>query len=70
MEKRPEKTDAVAKRMIAGALGIRAPKKTEEQKRYEQAIKESEKGRREREREEVRRREEAAERAKREIWEG
>ena len=39
---RPEKTDAVAKRMIAGALGVKAPKKTEEQKAYDKAIKEKE----------------------------
>jgi hypothetical protein len=65
---RPEKTDTVAKRMIAGALGVRAPKKTEEQKAYERALKEREVKRRNGEREEARRKEEEAARAKAEIW--
>jgi len=41
-EKRPEKTTSTANRMIAGALGIKAPKKTEEQKQYDRALKEAE----------------------------
>lgn len=68
--KRPEKTDAVARRMIAGALGLRAPRATEEQKAYERAVREQEKKRRDAEKEEERRREEEAERKRREIWEG
>jgi len=68
-DRRPEKTDAVAKRMIAGALGIRAPKKTDEQKAYDRAIKEGEMTRRENEREEKRKLEEEREKAKRAIWE-
>lgn len=65
---RPEKTDAVAKRMIAGALGIKAPKKTEDQKKYEAAVREAERTRREREKEEAKRRVEELERAKKAIW--
>jgi len=68
-DRRPEKTDAVAKRMIAGALGIRALKKTDEQKAYERAVREGEMTRREREREEKRKLEEEREKAKRAIWE-
>jgi len=65
---RPEKQTAVAGRMIAGALGVRAPKKTEEQRQYEKAIKEKELKRRETERETKRREEASAEKAKAAIW--
>lgn len=65
---RPEKTDAVAKRMIAGALGVKAPKKTEEQKAYDRAIKENEIKRRNQEREAAARAKEEAERAKAAVW--
>lgn len=44
--RRPEKSAAAASRLIAGALGIRAPKMTAEQREYEKAIKEKEKNRR------------------------
>ncbi|CAI4211333.1 unnamed protein product [Parascedosporium putredinis] len=49
--RRPEKTDAVARRMIAGALGVKAPKQTEEQKAYDRAIKEQARKKKEEERE-------------------
>jgi hypothetical protein len=65
---RPEKTDAVAKRMIAGALGVKAPKKTEEQKAYDRAIKEKEIKRRNQEKEAAARAKEEAERAKASVW--
>jgi hypothetical protein len=65
---RPEKTDAVAKRLIAGALGVRAPKKTEEQRAYERAIKEKEVKRRNGEKEAKIRAEEEAKRAKAAAW--
>lgn len=65
---RPDKTDAVAKRMIAGALGVKAPKKTEEQKAYEKAIKEKEIKRRNQEKEAVLRAKEEVERAKASVW--
>jgi len=65
---RPEKTDAVAKRMIAGALGVKAPKKTEEQKAYDRAIKEKEMKRRAAEKESAARVKEEAERAKAAVW--
>jgi hypothetical protein len=67
--RRPEKTDAVAKRMIAGALGVRAPKKTEEQRAYDKALKEKEIKRRNAEKEAKIRAEEEATRARAAAWE-
>lgn len=55
--------------MIAGALGLRAPKLTEEQKAYDRAVREAERKRRDAERAEEKRREEEAARRRREIWE-
>ncbi|KAI3402118.1 hypothetical protein diail_47 [Diaporthe ilicicola] len=65
---RPEKTDAVARRMIAGALGMRAPKLTEEQKAYDKAVREKERKRREEEKAAQRRKEEEAAKAKAAMW--
>ncbi|KAK6957411.1 hypothetical protein Daesc_000196 [Daldinia eschscholtzii] len=67
--KRPEKTDAVARRMIASALGVRAPRPTEEQRAYDRAVREKERKRREEEKEAEKKRKEEAERAKVAIWE-
>jgi hypothetical protein len=67
--RRPEKTDAVARRMIAGALGIKAPKATEEQKAYDRAVREQERKRRDEEKAAERKRLEEAEKAKAAIWE-
>lgn len=66
---RPEKTDAVARRMIAGALGLRAPKQTEEQKAYDKAIREKERKRREEEKAAEAKKQEEAAKAKAAIWE-
>ena len=66
---RPEKTDAVARRMIAGALGVRPPKKTEEQREYEKAMMEKERKKRSRERESREAAVMETERAKAAIWE-
>jgi hypothetical protein len=65
---RPEKTDAVAKRMIAGALGVKAPKQTEEQKAYDRAVKEKETRRRNLEKQVAAKAEEEAENAKAAVW--
>lgn len=67
-EKRPEKTDAVARRMIASALGVRGLRPNEEQRAYDRAVREKERKRREEEREVERRRLEEAEKAKAAIW--
>ena len=65
---RPEKTDAVAKRMIAGALGAKVPKMTEEQRAYDRAVKEKEIKRRNMDREAAARAEEEAKKAKAAAW--
>ncbi|MCJ1338174.1 hypothetical protein MMC09_003459 [Bachmanniomyces sp. S44760] len=67
---RPEKTNAVAGRMIAGALGVRAPKKSDEQRAYEKAVRDKELRRRDAEKENRRRDNEEAERAKSAAWDG
>jgi len=66
--RRPEKTDAVARRMIASALGVRAPRMTEEQREYDRAVREKERKKREEEREAEQKRKEEAERAKAAVW--
>lgn len=65
---RPDKTDAIAKRLISGALNIRPPKKTEEQKAYEEAMKEKEINRRNKEKQTLIKAQEDIERAKQAIW--
>lgn len=50
-DRRPEKTTSTANRMIAGALGVKAPKKTEEQKQYDKAMRDAEAKRKNREKE-------------------
>ncbi|RJE26405.1 hypothetical protein PHISCL_01292 [Aspergillus sclerotialis] len=67
--RRPEKQTAVAGRMIAGALGIRAPKRTPEQRAYDRSVKEQEIRRRNREKEEAAKAKEEEEKAKAAIWE-
>ncbi|CAI7613370.1 unnamed protein product [Penicillium glandicola] len=66
--RRPEKQTAVAERMIAGALGIRAPKRTEQQRAYDRSVKEQEIRRRNREREEKAKAKEEDEKLKAAIW--
>lgn len=66
--RRPEKTDAVARRLIAAGLGLKAPKQTEEQRAYQKSVREQERKRRDEERAEQQRRAEAAERAKAAMW--
>lgn len=66
--RRPEKQTAVAGRMIAGALGIRAPKRTPEQRAYDRSVKEQEIRRRNREKEQAAKEKEEGEKAKAAIW--
>ncbi|UNI13514.1 hypothetical protein JDV02_000253 [Purpureocillium takamizusanense] len=66
--RRPEKTDAVARRMIAAGLGLKAPRQTEEQKAYQRSVREQERKRREQDKEQERRRQEDTERAKAAVW--
>lgn len=67
--RRPEKTDAVARRMIAAGLGLKAPKLTEEQKAYQRSVREQEKRRREQEKAEEQRRRDEADKARAAVWE-
>ncbi|KAJ6143797.1 hypothetical protein N7471_003250 [Penicillium samsonianum] len=66
--RRPEKQTAVAERLIAGALGIRAPKRTEQQRAYDRSVKEQEIKRRNREREEKAKAKEEEEKMKASVW--
>ena len=66
---RPEKSTATAGRMIAGALGVKTPKKSEEARAYERAIREKESKKIARERDEQKLEEEKREQARRQIWE-
>jgi hypothetical protein len=66
--RRPEKTDAVARRLIAAGLGLKAPKQTEDQKAYQSSLREQEKKRREREKEEEQRKVQETAKAKAAIW--
>lgn len=67
-DQRPEKTDAVARRLIAAGLGLKAPKPTEEQKAYQKSVREQEKKKREQEKEAERQKLEAKDKAKAAIW--
>lgn len=67
-DKRPEKTTSTANRMIAGALGIKAPKKTDEQRQYDRATKEAEIKRKNREKEQKERERLEDEQAKAAVW--
>ncbi|PHH72039.1 hypothetical protein CDD80_4816 [Ophiocordyceps camponoti-rufipedis] len=67
-DRRPEKTDAVARRMIAAGLGLKAPKQTAEQSAYQKSIREQERKRRDQQRADEQKRKEEAEKAKAAIW--
>ncbi|KAF2873881.1 hypothetical protein BDV95DRAFT_617567 [Massariosphaeria phaeospora] len=68
-QRRPEKTTAVAGRLIAGALGVRAPRRTDEEREFDKAVREKERRRRDEERNREKREKEAAEERKRSVWE-
>jgi hypothetical protein len=55
--------------MIAGALGVKAPKRSDEAKAYEKAVREKESKRIAREREERKEEEERRQQARRQVWE-
>ena len=66
--RRPEKSTAAAGRLIAAGLGMRAPKKTDEQKAYDRAVKENEMKRRDKEREARAKEAEDNQKAKAAMW--
>ena len=67
-DKRPEKSTAVASRLIAAGLGQKAPKRTKEQREYDNAMKVQEKKKRDAAKDEEKRRVEEREKAKRDMW--
>lgn len=67
--RRPDKTTAVAGRLIAGALGVRAPRRTDEEREYDRAMRDKERKRRDAEREREKQEKQAAEDRKRSVWE-
>ncbi|KAI4672517.1 hypothetical protein J4E81_001073 [Alternaria sp. BMP 2799] len=67
-DKRPEKTTSVAGRMIAGALGVRAPKRTEEEREYDRVMREKERKRRTEEKEREKKEAEEREARKKAVW--
>ncbi|KAK7413717.1 hypothetical protein QQX98_007432 [Neonectria punicea] len=66
--RRPEKTDAVARRMIVAGLGLKAPKLTDEQRAYQRSVREQEKKRREQEKAAEQKAKDDAEKAKAAVW--
>lgn len=65
---RPRTTDAVARRLIAGALGVKS-KSTKEQREYDAAVRAAEKKKRDAEREKKKTEEAERERLRTSIWE-
>jgi len=55
--------------MISAALGVRAPKRTEEQKAFDRAVRDKEIKRKKEEKERLAREAEEAERARKSVWE-
>lgn len=66
--RRPEKSTATASRLIAAGLGMKAPKKSDEAKQYDRAIREQEIRRKNREKELQQREREADEKLKAAVW--
>ncbi|KAK5121015.1 hypothetical protein LTR85_005799 [Meristemomyces frigidus] len=67
-ERRPEKSTAVASRLIAAGIGQKAPRRTKEQREYDQAMKLQEKKRRDQAKAEEERKRVEKEKAKQAIW--
>lgn len=67
--RRQEKSTAVASRMIAAGLGVKAPKRTEEQRAYDRAAKEAEIRKRNKERQDAAKAQEEEAKIKDAVWE-
>lgn len=67
-DKRPEKSTSAASRLIAAGIGQKPPKRTPEQRQYDQAVKVQEKKRRDAAKEDEAREKAAKEKAKRDVW--
>ncbi len=68
-QRRPEKSTAVAGRMIAAGLGMKTPKKTEEQRAYDRALRDNEIKGRNKEKEAKEKEREENEKARTVMWE-
>jgi hypothetical protein len=68
-DKRPEKTTSTAARLIAAGLGQRAPKRTEEERKYDQAMRIQEKKKRDAAKAEEQKKKDDLEKAKKSMWE-
>ena len=68
-DKRPEKTTSTAARLIAAGLGQRAPRRTEDERKYDQAMKVQEKKKRDAAKAEEQKKKDDLEKAKKSIWE-
>ena len=66
---RPDKSSTAAARMIAGALGVRRPKESDDSKAYERALRDRERNRVEMEKDARRRAERERNEAQRAVWE-
>lgn len=67
-ERRPDKTTSVASRLIAAGIGQKAPKRTKEQREYDQAMKLQEKKKRDQAKEDEERKKREKEQAQKDIW--
>lgn len=67
--RRPEKTTSTAARMIAAGIGQKAPRRTEEERKYDRAMKLQEKKKRDAAKDEEERRKRELEKARQSVWE-
>lgn len=67
-ERRPEKSTAVASRLIAAGIGQKAPRRTKEQREYDQAMRMQEKKKRDQAKAEEEKKQAEKEKAKAAIW--
>lgn len=67
-QRRPEKTTAVASRMIAAGIGQKAPRRTKEEREYDQAMKVQEKKKRHQAKADEEKKKRDKERAKKAMW--
>ena len=69
-ERRPDKSTSVASRLIAAGIGQKAPKRTKEQREYDQAMKVQEKKKRDQVKEDELRKKQEKDQAMKDVWDG
>jgi cell division protein FtsN len=67
-ERRPDKTTAIASRLIAAAIGQQPAQRTKEQREYDQAMKVQEKKKRDQAKDKELQAQREKEQAKKDIW--